>query len=181
MKELRILKLHIRKIHYQVSYNQFRSTSLRKNARFSLPPGSNNGGTDLEKASGNNHLDDEVDSRTPLTTTSSQNKATANHHHSSLAERIRDKIQVGKNNSIFRIYHIILIILFYLQHAVPHHHHSEKPGNNNKAQQSSERKLRAFVGFLFLAVVFLVSFAYIFYYQQLARVIKKLVKSLVNS
>ena len=97
-KELRILKLYIlRNTLYQVSYfNQFRSTSLRKNARFSLPPGSNNGGTDLEKATGNNHLDDEVDSRTPLTTTSSQNKATANHHHSSLAERIRDKIQVGK-------------------------------------------------------------------------------------
>ncbi|KAK4029770.1 myogenesis-regulating glycosidase isoform X2 [Daphnia magna] len=32
-----------------------------------------------------------------------------------------------------------------------------------------EYKLKAFVGFLFLLVVFLVGFAYIFYYQQLAR------------
>ncbi len=80
---------------------------MRKNARFSLPPGSNNGGTDLEKATaGNNHLDDEVDSRTPLTTTSSQNKATANHHHSSLAERIRDKIQVGKKTTPYLEYTI---------------------------------------------------------------------------
>ena len=102
------LKLYIlRNTLYQVSYfNQFRSTSLRKNARFSLPPGSNNGGTDLEKATGNNHLDDEVDSRTPLTTTSSQNKATANHHHSSLAERIRDKIQVGKKTTPYLEYTI---------------------------------------------------------------------------
>lgn len=39
--------------------------------------------------------------------------------------------------------------------------HKEKP---------REYKLRAFVGFLFLIIVFLVGFAYIFYYQQLARV-----------
>ena len=39
--------------------------------------------------------------------------------------------------------------------------HKEKP---------KEFKLRAFVGFLFLIIVFLVGFAYIFYYQQLSRV-----------
>ena len=39
-----------------------------------------------------------------------------------------------------------------------------------KSKEPREYKLRAFVGFLFLTVVFLVAFAYIFYYQQLSRV-----------
>lgn len=50
--------------------------------------------------------------------------------------------------------------VFVLQNAVP----------NVIQKKPREYKLRAFVGFLFLLVVFLVGFAYIFYYQQLSRV-----------
>lgn len=37
-------------------------------------------------------------------------------------------------------------------------------------EKPTEYKLRAFVGFLFLIIIFLVGFAYTFYYQQLSRV-----------
>jgi len=58
------------------------------------------------------------------------------------------------------MYLICNVISCLLQNAVP----------NVIQKKPREYKLRAFVGFLFLLVVFLVGFAYIFYYQQLSRV-----------
>jgi hypothetical protein len=40
-----------------------------------------------------------------------------------------------------------------------------------KKKRPQEYKLRAFVGILFLSVVFLVGFAYVFYHQQVLQVI----------
>lgn len=140
-------------------------TPLKKRTGFILPPPSNN---DVEsgKKESESEAADKADCTTPLNPNNNQQQKNGS---PSFADRIKDKINVSSYYqplihcppSFHTSVEIDHAPSLFFQNAVPAVMQKEKP---------REYKLKAFVGFLFLTIVFLVGFAYIFYYQKLSSV-----------